>query len=157
MRLSSKMAFQHLGNHPMQLEPHEDLLLKYHKLQQEADHLRKLLAQEEVHSRSLHKQITELRKELHQNQRQLQDERYFRKKRISREIDLRHPKDLRRGDRSESHNFRWRDTYRDLPSVPAPNTRPFYRRYSRRGPPDTGWRHEHIRSNHIWNLSRPRR
>lgn len=62
-----------------------------HKLQQEADHLCHLLAQEESHSRGLQEEIKGLQKELHQNKRQLRGECYFQRKRLSREIDVRVP------------------------------------------------------------------
>lgn len=162
-QVSSNMVFQHSGNHQMQLRPHEDLMLKYHKLQQEADHLRDLLAQEEAQSRSLQDEITELRKALHQNKRRLRGERYYQRRRISREMDVRGPKDLWRGDRSyrsEFPNFRrWMDRRCIFMSAPLLNRRPYHRRLYHRGPPDTGWRyrHGHISSNQIWNFSRLRR
>lgn len=150
------MGFQRSGNHPMQPRPHEDLTLKCRKLQQEAGHLQDLLAQEEAHSCVLQEEITE------QNKRQLSSERYFQRKRISRKIDVRGHKDLGGGGdgnyRCEFHNCRqWMDRRQDFTPAPVLNRKPSCRRCYHRGPPDTGWRHGHISSNQMWNVSKLRR
>lgn len=135
-----------------------------HKLQQEADHLCHLLAQEELHSRGWQEEIKELRKELHQNKRQLRGECYFQRKRLSREIDVRGPRDLGwcgggwqklqtrvpplhavDGQRPWCHASASTEQ-RSLPQKTLPQRTP-----------GTGWRHGHISSNQMWNFSRPRR
>lgn len=137
-QLSSNMGFQRSGNHQMRPSSHEDLTLKFRKLQQEAGHLHDLLAQEEVHSCVLQEEITE------QNKRQLSGERYFQRKRISRKIDVRGPKDLH-VCRCEFHNCRrWMDRRQVFTPAPVLNRKPSCRRCYHRGPPDTGWRHGHI-------------
>lgn len=65
-QLRGNMRFQESSDQQMQLrplvtEPRKDIMLKYHKRQQEAEHLRALLTEEEAHSRGLQRWITELR------------------------------------------------------------------------------------------------
>lgn len=169
-QLRGNMRFQDSSDQQMQLrplvtEPHEDIVSKYHKLQQEAEHLRALLAEEEAHSRGLQRGITKLRKELQRTKRRMRSERYFKRKRNCREAEGRHPQDfqglsatMRRHHgnyRHELHNFRQWDDRPEFMSVPGLHTQPFHNAPYHRGPSANGWSNGQINANQAWNNPRP--
>lgn len=137
------MSFQDPSDQQMQLrplarEPHEDIVIQYCKLQQEAEQLHALLAQEEACSRGYQKS-----RKLQQTKRQMQSERYFKRKTNSGETEWRFPPDFKRvlttvrvddgNYRSELHGFRqWVDRLEFMPH-PGLHRRPLHKSPYHRG------------------------